>query len=87
MRQQRHIKMALVIAFLGIIALPVWASGFTSERSTRPQMNLQISAERFDKILHMARIQHAQIEDWHKRTRLRSHQNSHKARSIVALQK
>ncbi|MBI5249926.1 MAG: hypothetical protein HY912_10575 [Desulfomonile tiedjei] len=85
-----HVRSSVVAIVLiaGLLALPCWTHGFGSERSVQTKTNQQILVDRFDKILHLARIQHAQIEEWNKRPRAQVRQNKtvQKTKNVVAMQ-
>lgn len=81
---------SLVIAVtlaLATLLLPGGVSAIDSARLAQTQAIRQTRVERFDKILQMARIQHARIEEWQKKAKTRDLQKRapQKTGSAVAM--
>jgi hypothetical protein len=86
MKAYVHMKLLLMAAVLAITAL-LWPSGANAIDAERLAQIRQTRVERFDKILQMARIQHARIEEWQKQARTHDLQKRapQKTRSAVAM--
>ncbi len=83
----KSLVVAVVLA-IGAFFWPSYADAVDSERMAQVQAIRQTRAERFDKILQMARIQHAWIEQWHKKAakaRAQQKKPSQKNPSAVAM--
>jgi hypothetical protein len=82
----KSVVIAVAVALASLL-VPSGASAVDSQRMAQTQAVRQTREERFDKILQMARIQYARIEEWQKKAKAHDHQKRalQKTRSAVAM--
>jgi len=87
MKSRNNLKNLVLAGSLAsaLMFVPCVSYGFDTEHSAQPKTTQQIRQERFDKILKLAEIQHAQIEKWHRKSQDKQTRTVQKTKSIVAM--
>ncbi len=71
-----------------VLASTGWTQVWGYDRYARTQVNQQVLVDRFDRIIELARRQHSQIQEWHRRAHAQDKQNKTvlKSKKVAAMQ-